>query len=105
MELHRLVKIAQAYDFMNKGDDFFGAGDIAKANDMYGTAASMAPQIVEMRFWQAVTLASNNQLELSLPIFKEVFAKEPFWREMIPRLVKANQFNVEKSALDKVLAQ
>ena len=32
-------------------------------------------------------MASSGKLDESLPIFRDVFAKEPIWVELIPRLV------------------
>jgi uncharacterized Ntn-hydrolase superfamily protein len=53
-ELQRLVTVQRAYQFMNQGDEYLGAGHIEKALQSYRTAAKMAPDIEELPFWHAV---------------------------------------------------
>jgi uncharacterized Ntn-hydrolase superfamily protein len=101
-ELRRLVKVARAYHHMDKGDEYLGLNKIDKAMAEYQAAAKLVPDNVEMRFWHAATLASIDKVEESLPIFAKVFKEEPIWREMIPRLVKAELLPAE--ATPKILA-
>ncbi len=88
-ELARLLRLHRAYESMNAGDDALASGDAARALDLYAAAAARAPEIVEIPFWQAVTLADTGRLEEALPIFRKVFAAEPRWREILGRLPAA----------------
>ena len=104
-ELKRLVAVQRAYNHMNAGDLAMEKKDVEAANREYTAAAKLAPQIVELPFWQAVTLASNGQVEQALPIFRDVFAREPRWVSLIPRLVKAGLLPNDEKILEQIKAQ
>ncbi len=104
-ELKRLVKLQRAYLHMNAGDLAMEEADFAKASQEYSAAEKIAPHIVEIPFWHAVTLASSNEVEKSLPIFKRVFAREPIWAELVPRLVHAELLPDDPELIRKILSQ
>jgi uncharacterized Ntn-hydrolase superfamily protein len=104
-ELRRLVQLQRAYNHASAGDDFVAAGKVDAALAEYAEAARLAPEVLELPYWQAVTLASNGQLEKALPIFKSVFAKEPRWAELTPRLPGVGLLPDDKATLDKIMAQ
>jgi uncharacterized Ntn-hydrolase superfamily protein len=104
-ELQRLVRVQRAYQHMNAGDAALERGDIATANRAYASAIEFAPQIVEIPFWQAVTLVSSGQSETALPIFKNVFAREPRWIPVVPRLVPAGLLPDDSALLEQIRAQ
>ena len=87
-ELRRLVRLARAYDHMNRGDVAVEKGDMKAALLHYGTAADMTGGDSEMLYWQAVALAANGQVDRSIPIFRRVFADDPRWIELTRRLLK-----------------
>jgi uncharacterized Ntn-hydrolase superfamily protein len=93
-ELRRLVQVHRAYERMNAGDERLAEGDAAAALTEYAAAAALYPDNVEILFWQAVTLAQSGRLEDALPLFHEVFAREPRWREVTRRLPAAGQLEV-----------
>ncbi|MBZ0236674.1 MAG: DUF1028 domain-containing protein, partial [Deltaproteobacteria bacterium] len=88
-ELRRLLAMARVYDHMNAGDAAVTKGDVAAARDHYAAAAKAAPGIAEIRYWQAVGLASAGQVEESLPIFRGVFREDGRWVEVTRRLQPA----------------
>ncbi len=104
-ELRRLVEIQKAYEFMNQGDDHLAKGEAEKAKTAYEKAARMAPQIVELPFWNAVSLADTGHLDDALPIFKEVFEREPVWAELLTRLVPSKLIKDDPAMLAKIRAQ
>jgi uncharacterized Ntn-hydrolase superfamily protein len=104
-ELKRLVAIQRAYNHMNAGDVAMEHGDFEAANREYAAAARYAPDIVEIPFWQAVTLAANGQLDQALPLFKAVFARERRWVAVVPRLVPPGLLPDEAELLRKIEAQ
>jgi uncharacterized Ntn-hydrolase superfamily protein len=104
-ELERLMRIQRAYHHMNAGDAAMEHGDFEAAQRAYTTAAQFAPDIVEIPFWQAVALAASDQPEASLPIFKSVFAREPRWIEVVPRLPPAGLIPDDSELLDQIRAQ
>ncbi|MCH7814069.1 MAG: DUF1028 domain-containing protein, partial [Planctomycetes bacterium] len=105
VELARLVGLQRAYLHMNAGDEEMEKGDFAAANDEYAAARKLAPRIVEIPFWQAVTLVSSGRIDEALPIFREVFQAEPVWAELVPRLVQVGLLPNDEDLLDKINAQ
>ncbi len=104
-ELERLLKVHQAYEYMNKGDLAVEEGNMEKALENYGQAETMMPDNLEMKYWKAVSLANNNLIDQALPIFKEVFRADPNWRTLTERLPDSGLLSVKDKALKKILAQ
>lgn len=105
VELRRLLDVTRAYQKMNEGDDFVAAEKFDEASRAYADAARLDPDNVEILFWHAATLAYVGQVERSLPIFKEVFAKDPIWRELVPRLVKPELLPDDSQLIERILKQ
>jgi uncharacterized Ntn-hydrolase superfamily protein len=103
-ELRRLLRLARAYERMNRGDELAAEAKMAEANVEYAAAAEIAPEIVELPFWAAATLAANGQLDEARPIFAEVFRKEPRWRELVPRLPAAGLLPNDPKLIDAIVS-
>ena len=88
-ELTRLLALQRVYDHMNAGDRAVEQGDVAGARDHYGAAAAAAPGLAEVRYWQAVGLATAGDLDGSLPIFRGLFAEDGRWIEVTRRIQPA----------------
>ena len=71
----------------------------------YAEAEKLAPQIVEIPFWTAVTMASSGRVDESLPIFRKVFRAEPIWAELVPRLVASELLPDDDELIGRILAQ
>jgi len=93
-ELERLLKVHRAYEHMNNGDLAMEHGDMVNALEEYGAAEKMFPENLEMKYWKAIALANNNQINAALPIFKEIFQKDLNWLELTKRLPAAGLINV-----------
>ena len=104
-ELARLVQLRRAYALMDEGDGFVTGGKWEEAKAAYAAAAKLAPGVWEMPFWQAVALASAGKRDEALPIFKRVFAAEPFWKRLVPRLPDAGQLPRDPDLLKAIQAQ
>jgi len=102
-ELNRLLKVHQAYNYMNAGDLAVEHGDMELAMKEYAAAEAMFPDNEEMKYWHAVTLATNGEVEASLPLFKEVFEQNENWKILTPRLVPIGLLNVHEKELQKIL--
>ena len=102
-KLDRLLKIHRAYNHMNAGDLAVEHGDIELAMKEYSAAEKMFPENEEMKYWHAVTLATNGDVEGSLPLFKAVFKKNDNWKILTPRLVPVGLLNVNKEQLQRIL--
>ena len=88
-ELTRLLAVQRVYDHMNAGDRAVEAGDVAGARDHYGAAARAMPDSAEVRYWQAVGLATAGAVAGALPIFAAVFTEDRRWVELTRRLQPA----------------
>lgn len=104
-ELKRLIRLNKAYNFMNTGDELLTEGKIEEAMKSYTEAMRMYPDNAEMVFWPAVTLASQGQVEESLPLFKRVFAMDYNWAVLVPRLPQVGQLPKDKALIKRILAQ
>lgn len=104
VELQRLVALQRVYDHMNHGDELFAGGDIEGALGAYATAAQLAPESLEVRYWQAVTLVGAGKTEDALPIFRQVFAEGPHWLELTRRLPAAGLLPADDALLARILA-
>jgi len=100
-ELRRLLEVYRAYEHMNKGDLAVEKNDMELAMKEYSAAEEMFPDNLEMKFWHAVTLANNRKLDKALPMFKDVFSKDPNWKTLIVRLPKVGLLKSED--LEKIL--
>jgi uncharacterized Ntn-hydrolase superfamily protein len=103
-ELGRLLGLARAYAEMNAGDEAVATGDFEAALGHYSAATAMAPGIVELPYWQAVTLFAEGHEAEALAIFRRVFAEEPRWVEVTRRLAPAGLLPDDPAALARILA-
>ena len=103
-ELRRVVGLHRAYRHMNRGDELLGAEEVEKALGEYRTAAEIAPQIEELPFWHAVTLADLGRVDEALPIFRDVFARNADWATLLPRLPQAGLLRDDPEMLKRILA-
>jgi len=104
VELRRLLRLQRAYGHANRGDELMTEKKVDEALVEYAAASKLAPEIVELPFWHAVTLASIGREAEAAPIFKAVFAKEPLWLEMLERLPAAGLFPEDPALLARIKA-
>lgn len=105
VELRRLVGIQRAYHHMNAGDLAIEKGDHESALREYAAAEKLAPHIVEITFWKAVSLVSAGRVDEALPAFRIVFQKEPVWADLVPRLVNAGLLPNNPEVTKRILAE
>jgi uncharacterized Ntn-hydrolase superfamily protein len=102
VELRRLYNTQLAYEYMNKGDDLLSKGDADAAFTAYDTAANLAPHLLELPFWQAVTLIETGREEQAFPILKKVISAEPDWLLLIERLPAAGLLRDDPELMQKI---
>lgn len=103
-ELRRLARLQRAYTRANRGDELFSTNDVAGALREYAEATKLAPEIEELPFWQAVTLASIGRETEALRIFADVFARAPVWADLVPRLPAAGLLPNDPALVDRIVA-
>ncbi|MGB9879208.1 MAG: Zn-dependent protease, partial [Anaerolineae bacterium] len=66
-------------------------------------AAQMAPHIAELPFWHAVTLADLGRLDEALPIFREVFVRDPKLVLLLQRLPASGLLHADAETITRIL--
>ncbi len=102
-ELRRLIRVNRAYKHANKGDHYLELENIEKALAEYEMAAHYYPENPELSFWSAITLASKGQLDKALPIFRDVFNREPRLRKLTPRLVDSGLLPDDPELIETIM--
>jgi uncharacterized Ntn-hydrolase superfamily protein len=102
-ELRRLVRIAEAYHHSDLGDLALEKKDLKTALKEYGEARKLYPESIELKFWEATALVNNGRVKESLPIFKEIFEKEPIWKELVKRLPQVDMLPKDEKVIKEIL--
>lgn len=102
VELRRLVRLQRAYTHANLGDELMTEQNVEEALREYAAASRIAPEILELPFWHAVTLASIGREVEAAPIFKAVFTKEPIWADLLARLPAAGLFPNDAALIERI---
>ena len=65
----------------------------------------LAPDVVELQFWAAVSMYTNGREKEGLDLFRKVFAKERRWIDLVPRLAKVGLFPDDPAKIAEVQKQ
>ncbi len=104
IELRRLVTLQRAYNHMNAGDLAVEKKDNEGALREYGAAEKLVPDNAEMTYWHAVALVNMGRVGESLPLFRKVFAMDPNWATLTPRLPKSGLLPEDANLIEKILS-
>jgi uncharacterized Ntn-hydrolase superfamily protein len=104
VELERLLRLHQAYEHMNNGDLAVEKSDMALAMKEYNAAMKMFPGNLEMKYWTAITLANNKQVNKASSMLSSIYAKDANWRELTKRLPKVGLLSVSTDEM-KILTR
>jgi len=104
-ELRRLVRLRRAYNLEDAGDNAIAEKRPEAALRHYEEAMKLAPEVVELQFWAAVSMVTNGRRQEALPLFKKVFAREARWVPLVERLPKADLFPDDPKQIAEVQAQ
>jgi hypothetical protein len=99
---HRRSRLRRAYSHANRGDELMTESKVKQARKEYSAASKYAPEIVELPFWHAVTLAATGREDEAAPIFKAVFEKEPVWVELLEKLPAAGLFPDDPALIERI---
>ena len=103
VELERLLTVARAYEFMNRGDVAMEENNVDEALVQYGKAEELFPENLEMRFWKAIALANSGRMKEALPVFKAIFEQDDNWRIMTTRLPASGLLNITEAELNQIV--
>jgi len=104
-ELNRLIRIHDAYTHNSIGDDLIAQGKTKKALQEYRLANRKAPEIIELKFWQAVSLLNNGNYEFGKEILKEVLVANKDWRKVLLSLPQPAILSIDRETLYKIVAE
>lgn len=104
IELRRLVKLQRAYNHMNAGDLAVEHKDNEGALREYGAAEKLVPDNAEMIYWHAIALVNMGRVDESLPLFRRVFAMDPNWATLTPRLPKSGLLPDDAKLIERILS-
>jgi len=104
-ELRRLVRLQRAYNLNMRGDDLITEKKMVEAMRAYEESARLAPEVVELQFWAALTMYTNERRHEGLALFRDVFKRERRWVDLIPRLAKAGLFPDDPAQIAEVQRQ
>jgi len=105
VELRRLVRLRRAYNLEDAGDNAIAGKRPEEAMRHYEEAMKLAPDVVELQFWAAVSMYTNGRRQEALPLFRKVFAREARWVPLVERLPKADLFPDDPRQIAEVQAQ
>lgn len=101
-ELNRLVKLRRAQLLSQEGHDALEQGERTEALEKWQSARELAPELEEIAFWQAMSLADEpGDLEGALDILMPMLQSDPraeHWQDLISRLETAKLFERDGSA-------
>lgn len=103
-ELRRLVMLQRAYNHMNAGDLAVEKQDNEGALREYSAAEALIPDNAEMIYWHAVALVNMGRVDESLPLFRRVFAVDPNWATLTPRLSKSGLIPDDPKLIERILS-
>jgi uncharacterized Ntn-hydrolase superfamily protein len=111
-ELRRLLDVARAYKYAGEAGEIarneaLGVERFELARRKYAQAAEYSEALrgnVELAFWWAAQLASGGQWDEATPLFRTVFAADPVWRELVPRLPKVGRLPDSPEVIERILA-
>ena len=103
-ELRRLLRLQRAYNHMNAGDLAVEKKDNEGALREYSAAEKLVPNNAEMIYWHAVALVNMGRVDESLPLFRKVFAMDPNWITLTPRLPKSGLLPNDPEIIKRIVA-
>lgn len=104
LEMRRLLTTARAYQLMSDGDKHMAAGDVDSTILAYENASKLLPDNHEVVFWYALTLASNDHVDESLPQFSRAFNMWPLWRELIQRMPASGLLPDDPELMQRIIS-
>ncbi len=103
-ELARLVRLRQAKLMSDQGELLFQQGNKTEAQRLWEDARALAPELEEIAFWQALTLADGgNDVTAAAALFNATFTSRDDrdqWIMLIDRLEAARLIQREGAAAD-----
>jgi uncharacterized Ntn-hydrolase superfamily protein len=102
-ELRRLVGVHRAYQHLERSEELELEHDTAGVRREREAALAAGPDLIEVRYWAAIGLASEGRHDDALALMRSVDATGPGWRELLRRLVDGELMEIPAEASAKLL--
>jgi len=86
VELRRLMRLRQAYDFAERADELTAAGRAEEAALLYRQSMELAPENDELRFWGGLALVQLNERLAGLEAVQSAIEANDGLAELLNRL-------------------
>lgn len=108
VELRRLLTVQRAYDGWNAAEALLQNKESSDENATLAAARfaespDLMPDNPEGVFWFGCALVNAGQLEAALPYFRRVFAVQPVWRDLTPRLAAVGLLSDDQEILRRIV--
>ncbi len=105
VELRRLYRLAAAYRVADEAETLLTtcAGD--EATRVYDRARQLAPELVEIRFWEALSYAAAGRVERARDLLASLTKSDDRWRELARRLPPTGLVTLDSVEWDSLLAK
>jgi uncharacterized Ntn-hydrolase superfamily protein len=107
IELARLVRLRSAQLLDSEAEEAFKRGEKDRALKLWAQSRERAPELEEMAYWQAVTLAEAGDVQTASEILRPVLANDSrreHWIDLLHRLEKVKLIEREGTAEEFVRA-
>jgi uncharacterized Ntn-hydrolase superfamily protein len=98
LELRRLLRIRRAYAADSEADQLDEAGNTAAASAKRREAFELAPEMVELRFWAGLAMATSGDVDGGSALIGEAVREDGRWLETMRRLVIVDRLSAEQAA-------
>ncbi len=89
VELRRLLGVKRTYEAVGEAQAAIHRGD-PQAATLTANALESARNNIELRFWLALDMAAQGDLEAAVPVLQGVIMQDERWRELLARLPHAD---------------
>ena len=103
LELRRLLRIRHAYTADSQADLLDEAGNSAAAGEKRREAFDLAPEILELRFWAGVAMATSGDVAGGSALIGEAVRQDGRWLVTLRRLVTVDRLSADKAAAIEAL--
>ena len=111
-ELRRLLGVARAYRYAGEAgeivrDEALGTERFEISRRKFAQATQYSQDMrgnVELLFWRAADLVSEGQWDEATPLFRVVFAADPAWRDLVPRLTRVGRLPDSSEVIERIVS-
>ena len=102
-ELRRLVDVHRSYEHLERSEELELLHDAAGVRREREAALAAGPDILEVKYWAAIGLASEGRYDEALALMASVDEAGPGWRELLQRLVDGKLMEIPSEAARRLL--